>query len=117
MTVTVLMSQLRKTEQLRLINTRLKTGPAHMSKYCAVQLGVLVRVTVLSNSTAGAATARCTMLLVNDFTNVIETYINGDACEEIVGLARPFYGTHSGFTSQAAHGFDRQGCALAHTLV
>ena len=47
-TVTVLMSQKRKTPQLRLKNTRLKTGPARLSKYSAVQLRVPVRVTVLS---------------------------------------------------------------------
>ena len=54
-TVTVLMSQLRKTRQLRLRNTTLKTSAARMSKYGAVQPSVPVRVTVLSNSTAVGA--------------------------------------------------------------
>ena len=49
---TVLMPQQRKTLQQRLKNTSLKTSPARMSKYCAVQLRVPFRVSVLSNSAA-----------------------------------------------------------------
>ena len=58
MTVTVLMLQLRKTPQLRMRSTRLRTIPARMSNIqCSSTESPPVRVTVLSNPTAAAADA------------------------------------------------------------
>ena len=57
--------------------------------------------------------------LVNDFPDVIEAYIIGDAGEDMVGVDESFFAARLilDLRAETPVGFDHQGWSLAHTLV